>query len=232
MFHNLGSPLSCHTLNFDLMSSRNMYLYNAYIYTYFLLGIKQCRFSAYHPESQGALERFPQTLKNMIKSYCFDTNRDWDEGVHLLLFAVRESAQESLGFSPFELVFGDSVRGPLKLFKEKLLSHDDVSLNLLQYVSDFRTKLSKACEMAKSNLKLAHNSLKNRYDQNCVSHTFKPGDRVLALLPVPERPLQARYFGTYIVDKKMSDLNYVLQTPDRCKQKQLILSRLSNIPTG
>ena len=76
------------------------------------LGIKQYRSSAYHPESQGALERFHQTLKNMIRSYCFDTEKDWDEGIHLLLFAVRESVQESLGFSPFELVFGHTVRGP------------------------------------------------------------------------------------------------------------------------
>ena len=83
------------------------------------LGIKQYRSTAYHPENQGALEHFHQTLKNMIRSYCFDTNRDWDEGIHLLLFAVRESVQESLGFSPFDLVFGHSVRGPLKLFKEK-----------------------------------------------------------------------------------------------------------------
>ena len=37
------------------------------------LGIKQYRSSAYHPESQGALEGFHQTLKNMIRSYCFDT---------------------------------------------------------------------------------------------------------------------------------------------------------------
>ena len=65
------------------------------------LGIKQYRSSAYHPESQGALERFHQTLKNMIRSYCFDTEKDWDGGIHLLLFAVRESVQESLGFSPF-----------------------------------------------------------------------------------------------------------------------------------
>ena len=85
------------------------------------LGIKQYRSSAYHPESQGALERFHQTLKNMIRSYCFDTEKDWDEGIHLLLFAVRESVQESLSFSPFELVFGHSVRGPLKLLKEKFL---------------------------------------------------------------------------------------------------------------
>ena len=31
IFHNLGSPLSYHTLIFYLMSSRNIYLYNAYI---------------------------------------------------------------------------------------------------------------------------------------------------------------------------------------------------------
>ena len=102
------------------------------------LGNKQYKSSAYHPESQGALERFHQTLKNMIRSYCFDTEKDWDEGIHLLLFAARESVQESLGFGPFELVFGHTVRGPLKLLKEKFLSDDDSSLNLLQYVSDFK----------------------------------------------------------------------------------------------
>ena len=75
------------------------------------LGIKQYRSSAYHPESQGALERFHQTLKNMIRSYCFDTEKDWDEGIHLSLFAVRES----FGFNPSELVIGHTVRRPLKL---------------------------------------------------------------------------------------------------------------------
>ena len=30
------------------------------------IGIKQLTSSAYHPESQGALERFHQTLKNMF----------------------------------------------------------------------------------------------------------------------------------------------------------------------
>ena len=116
------------------------------------LGIKQYKPSAYHPESQCALERFHRTLTNLIRSYCFDTEKDWNEGIHLLLFAVRESVQESLGFSPFELVFGQTVRGPLKLMKEKFLSNNDSPLNLLQYVSDFKTRLSKAWEAARSNL--------------------------------------------------------------------------------
>ena len=185
------------------------------------LGIKQYKSSAYHPESQGALERFHQTLKNMIRSYCFDTETDWDEGIHLLLFAVRESVQESLGFSPFELVFGHTVRGPLKLLKEKFLSDDDSSLNLLQYVSDFKNRLSKACDAAQSNLKSAQSKMKIRYDENAKDRNFEPGDKVLALLPIPGRPLQARYYGPYTVDKKLSDVNYSVNTPGRRKQKQL-----------
>ena len=47
------------------------------------LGIKHYRSSAYHPERQGALERFHQTSKNMIRSYCVDTEKDWDEGIQL-----------------------------------------------------------------------------------------------------------------------------------------------------
>ena len=185
------------------------------------LEIKQYRSSAYHSESQGALERFHQTLKNMIRSYCFDTEKDWDEGIHLLLFAVRESVQESLGFSPFELVFGHSVRGLLKLLKEKFLSNDETPLNLLQYVSDFRNRLSRACEVARSNLKTSQGKMKARYDNHVIDRKFKPGDKVLALLPIPGRPLQARYFGPYTIDKKTSDLNYIINTPERRKNKQM-----------
>ena len=33
--------------------------------------------------------------------------------------SAREVVQESLGFSPAELVFGHTLRGPLKAFQEK-----------------------------------------------------------------------------------------------------------------
>ena len=78
------------------------------------LSIKQVKSTAYHPQSQGALGRFHLTLKNMLKTFCLEIESDWDEGVPLALFAVREVVQESLGFSPAELVFGHTVRGPLK----------------------------------------------------------------------------------------------------------------------
>ena len=68
------------------------------------LGIKQLKSSAYHPQSQGALERYHQTLKNMIRAYCEDFPEDWDKGIPFLLFATRDSPNESTDFTPFELV--------------------------------------------------------------------------------------------------------------------------------
>ena len=75
----------------------------------------------YYPESQGALERFHQTLKSMLLIYCLDCGPEWDEGIPLLLFAIRETLQELIGFSPAELVFGHTVGGPLKFLHELLI---------------------------------------------------------------------------------------------------------------
>lgn len=61
-------------------------------------------------------------MKTMLKTYCYDTHRDWDEGVSLILFAAREVVQDSLGFSPVDLLFGHTVRGPLKVIKDRLLN--------------------------------------------------------------------------------------------------------------
>lgn len=99
------------------------------------LDIKHEVSSPYHPESQGALEQFHQTLKSILSTFCSQSENEWDEGLPLLLFSVRETQQESLGFSPAELVFGHTVRGSLKLLKEKMLgskSSDDI--NILDYV--------------------------------------------------------------------------------------------------
>ena len=88
-------------------------------------------------------------------------------------------------------------------------------------MSDFKNRLSKACEAALSNLKAAQSKMKLHYDENAQDRNFEPGDKVLALLPIPGRPLQARYYGPYTVDKKLSDVNHIVNTPGRRKRKQL-----------
>ena len=124
-----------------------------------LLGIKQVKSSAYHHQFQKALERFHQTLKTMMRSYCLQEQKDCDEGIPLLLFAAREAVQESLGFSSFELVFGHTPRGPLKVLKEQWLSDEEPERVLVQ-ISDIRHRLRTANELAQKNLKAAQSGMK------------------------------------------------------------------------
>jgi len=156
----------------------------------------------------------------MIRAYCTEYNNDWDQGIHLLLFAAREAIQELLGFSPFELVFGRTVRGTLKLLKEVWLAEDTPD-NLLDQVADLRYRLIRANDMAKKNLEKSQTKMKTWYDKKARKWSFMIGDKVVALLPISQQPLQARYCGPYRITRKVSDVDYVIDTPDRRKSKRL-----------
>lgn len=179
--------------------------------------------SAYHPESQGALERWHQTLKTMLKKYCVETNTSWDEGVPFVLFAVRETIQESLGFSPADLVFGHTPRGPMKVLKEHMLTEVSSSTprNVLDYVNEMRERLHMACSLARESLSTSQERMKVQYDRKTKDRSFVPGEQVLVLLPVPGSSLSARFTGPYIVKKKISDTNYIIKTPDRRRSSRL-----------
>ena len=82
-----------------------------------LLSIKQKFCTPYHPLTSGAVERWNGTLKQMLKRMCSERPKDWDRYINALLFAYRETPHESLGFSPFEMLYGRSVRGPMAILR-------------------------------------------------------------------------------------------------------------------
>ena len=97
----------------------------------------------------------------MIRAYCSQEKKDWDEGIHLLLFVVREAIQTSLRF---ELVFGHTPRGPLKLLKEAR-SNEDHSNSFLTRIFDVHFKLQKANQFAQENMKKVQLHMKTWYDK-------------------------------------------------------------------
>lgn len=106
--------------------------------------------SAYHLQSQGAIEWFHSTVKSIIRTFVEAQPKEWDEAILFLLFAVRDAPTESLGFSPFELIFGHELRGPLHMFKEQVIEPSAPG-DVLQFVSSFRARLQSACEVAGKN---------------------------------------------------------------------------------
>ena len=81
---------------------------------YCLLHVHPIQTTPYHPQTDGLVERFNKTLKSLLHKTVSETGKDWDQLLPYLLFAYREVPQASTGFSPFELLYGRDVRGPLK----------------------------------------------------------------------------------------------------------------------
>ena len=76
------------------------------------------RTSPYHRQTDGLVERFNQTLKVMLRKAAVEKGKDWDKMIPYLLIAYREVPQASTGFSPFELLYGRAVHGPLDVLRQ------------------------------------------------------------------------------------------------------------------
>ncbi|KAL6489213.1 hypothetical protein MHYP_G00029540 [Metynnis hypsauchen] len=125
-----------------------------------------------------------------------------------------------MGFSPNELVFAHTVRGPTAVVADNW-NLDDPPENVVDYVRGFRYRLYQARAVAHRKLGKAQTKMQRLFDQKAQVHKFEPGDQVLALLPVVGSPFQAKFGGPYTIDRSLSGHNYLLRTPDRRKKTQV-----------
>ena len=83
-----------------------------------LLSVQQSTTSPYHAMGNGVVENFNKTMKNMLKKVAAERPKDWHRYLTPVMFAVRDTPQDSTGFTPFELLYGRSVRTPMTILKE------------------------------------------------------------------------------------------------------------------
>ncbi|KYO22647.1 hypothetical protein Y1Q_0003163 [Alligator mississippiensis] len=147
----------------------------------------------------------------MIKAYVDANPNDWDEKLLHLLFAYWEVPQESTVFSPFNLMFGRRVRGPLDLVREELERKiSSTKTSVVEYVLSFRQKLTDMMKVARDSLAQAQEKQSAWYDENAHLCTFESGDKVMVLLPLKTDKLQAAWEGPHVVLDKMDDVTYVV----------------------
>ena len=74
----------------------------------------QCRKTTpYHPETNGKVERFNRTLKEMLARLMNNEEREWENKLAVALTAYRNSTSTVTGYTPFFLMFGRRNRLPL-----------------------------------------------------------------------------------------------------------------------
>uniref|UniRef100_A0A803U0E4 Gypsy retrotransposon integrase-like protein 1 n=1 Tax=Anolis carolinensis TaxID=28377 RepID=A0A803U0E4_ANOCA len=119
-------------------------------------GIKHRNTTKYHPQSNGLVENFNKTLKQLIKMYAHKNPNDWDKQLQHLFFAYREVPQESTGYSPFELLFGRKVKGPMDILSATWTGEEEIREgDVIDYVENLRSHIDLVQDAALKNLEAA-----------------------------------------------------------------------------
>ena len=112
-----------------------------------LLGFHKANTSAYHPQTDGLVERFNLTLTNMLAKTVDRHGRDWDKQLPFVLFAYRAAQQQSTGESPFYLLYGRDPRLPTEHALNPSSSRTEIQLQ--EYGTDLHQRLMDSWGLAR-----------------------------------------------------------------------------------
>ncbi|GFR67205.1 transposon Tf2-11 polyprotein [Elysia marginata] len=189
----------------------------------YLSNIKHIFSPIYHQQTNGVVERFHSTLKNMLRKLADQSPSDWNRYLSAALFAYRQQVHSSTGFSPFYLLFGRSPEILRDIFTNKDLSQD-TSYDY-HYVLDLHNRIKSACKAAQENLSQVVAESAKRHDKKSKLKVFLPGETVLVLLPKFNNKLVLGLRGSYKIVKKQSHLVYLVEKDGRVSPLHVNLLR-------
>ncbi len=186
-----------------------------------LLQVKHLRTSFYHPQTDGLVERFNQTLKQMLRRVAADDPRNWDQMLPYVLFGIREVPQASTGFTPFELLFGRQPRGLLDVAREAWEQQPTAHRSTIEHVKETRERFERVMPLVREQLAKAQEAQHRNYDRAAQPREFQVGDYVLMLVPSSACKFLAKWQGPYVVTEKLGPVTYRVRQPGRRKETQV-----------
>ncbi|CAH8647289.1 unnamed protein product [Schistosoma intercalatum] len=159
-----------------------------------LLGTERIRTTAYHPASNGLVERFRRQLKSALRAH---ENDDWYETLPLVLLGIRTSLKADIQCSAAELVYGTTLRLPGEFFTPRSRPNFAKS-DYVQRLSTFMRTLPPV------STRIQHRQVALPRELSTCSHVFVRVDSVRKPLQQPyEGPFRviARHEKTFKVDR-------------------------------
>lgn len=181
-----------------------------------LLAIRHTMSTPYHAQGNSVVERLNGTIKTTLKKLVIEKPKEWDRYIQPLMFALRDSVHESHGFTPFELLYGRSVRGPMKILKE-LWTNEEIkedAKDVYNYMFDLQEKIQETCKVAQ--LEIAKSQQKNEkyYNRGARYRKFEIGEKVLLMIPMRTDKLSLKWYGPYVVKEKVGSYDYRIEMSD------------------
>ena len=183
-----------------------------------LYDIKHNLCAAYHPQSNGALERSHSLLHSYLRHYISENQTNWDRFVHFAMFAFNTSINRNTGFSLFELLFGHRPNIPSKFYNRpsSIYGYED-------YIAEIRTRLHENFKRAKDNLMKSKLKEKEHYDNTSRPIDIEIGDKVWLLNERPQlsraKKLLPVFTGPYTVLRKQGLVDFIIEV----KRKEMLV---------
>jgi transposase InsO family protein len=101
----------------------------------------QLHFScAYHPQTNGQIERVNQILEDMLRACALQYGKSWDKSLSYAKFSCNNSYPESMKMAPFETLYVHRCRTPLfwseprerKVFRPDILQEAEKQVRMIQ----------------------------------------------------------------------------------------------------
>ena len=119
-----------------------------------ILGIQKLFTTAYHPQTNGQVERYNRTILAGLRHFCSEHGRDWDRFSHVITFAYNNKVHRATGLTPLDLVLTRPPK-PLNLENVETMNHETLGprqektrfsqgLKLLMKTADARLEKSQA----------------------------------------------------------------------------------------
>lgn len=182
-----------------------------------LFKIEKIHTAAYHPESNGALERTHKTLVTYLRCFCDPKTPDWDKWLPFASFTYNTTPHTSTKFSPYEILYGRkcNIPGTLQTTPQPLYNYDDI-------VQNVKFKMQNCHQVAKERLIKFKKEQQERTKANSVN--FNVND--LVLLKVEARhKLEPIWKGPYEI-KEMKGPNAIIQELGKRKHQEVHTNRL------
>ena len=177
----------------------------------------QLRFStAYHPQTQGVVERMNSVVGQMLRCIIHE-NRDssWDSLLPTVEMTINSLPNSSTGYSPFFLNYGYHPVLPVELLK----GDEEVKT---EAVDNFVKRIQREWDHAKRNLLQSVQKQQQYYNQRHRMVEYKVGDLLLlssknlSFKNIPAK-LQKKFVGPFEVIEKIGPQAYRLDLPDTWK---------------
>jgi transposase InsO family protein len=147
------------------------------------LGIDKVFTTAYHPQTNGQVERYNRTILAALRAYVAKRQDDWDDYTSAVTFAYNCRVHSSLGMPPFELVLS---RPPLTLSLQARPRQEEITPRGAK--QEFLERLKTLRIRAGGNLHTAQARYKADFDKRVrpKNSEVKEGDEVFLRVEVTE----------------------------------------------